>query len=163
MVRCRASQPVPPPRRPAAPPRRRSSCTVLLPSRHPPAAPPPSRRAAAPAAAVCARTQKRTQKHTGDAHGANKPSGWFGGTGSATEAELARFYRQYAPEMVPKASTVLKLFENHLAELQEKCKQKYGAAPRFSSSALAASTAASPSSKLTATRNVIMMNDDDDE
>ena len=55
------------------------------------------------------------------------------------EVALTKFYDKYAPHMVPKVSSVLKTFENRLPELQDKCKQKYGAAPAFPKSARPAS------------------------
>ena len=44
---------------------------------------------------------------------------------------VADFYRRYAPKLAPKVSSVLKAFEGRERELQEKLKQKYGAAPAF--------------------------------
>ena len=52
---------------------------------------------------------------------------------------MTKFYDKYAPHMVPKVSSVLKTFENRLPDLQDKCKQKYGAAPAFPKSARPAS------------------------
>ena len=44
---------------------------------------------------------------------------------------LEDFYRIHAPELVPKAKSVLRKFEGRERELQEKCKEKYGDAPAF--------------------------------